>query len=377
MPQTGILYLTSSISFLGAERVLTELANEIDHGRFRVHIGLMVGHTDLSGIFRKEITRPDVSIVKFEKASRFSFRIAKEIASYIDRNEIDIVHSQGYKPDVHVLFASKISRRKCILVSACHTWKLRTSKEKLYRWVNLAALKFFDLIVAISPDVRNELIAAGIQADRITIIDNGISLGSAECGDARGEARSRLGLSDGDSVIGCIASLTIEKAHKDLIRAFADLAKSRPEMKLVLVGDGNELENLKNMASELSMSDRIVFAGRRNDARLLYPAFDIFALVSYAEGLPMAMLEAMASKVPVVASHVGAIPDVIEDGKNGLLVQPANIGSITKAVHRFIENSDMRLNLGRAGYETIVEKYSSKRMTGDYERLYLSAMRRK
>lgn len=370
MSQTRILYLISSISFLGAERVLTELARELDHDRFQIHIGLMIGHTDLTERFRTEIDRADVSIVKFERASRFSFRIVKKIANYIDTNEIDIVHSQGYKPDVHVALATLFTRKKCVLISACHTWKLRTVRERFYRLINLAVLRLFNGIVAISPDVKQELETAGIRSDKITIIDNGITLADNDGPSARVDARGRLGLDESTPVIGCVASLTEEKAHKDLIRAFRALANVRPELRLVLIGDGNEQESLVRLVGELTLAEKVMFAGRRTDVKSLYHAFDIFALVSYAEGLPMAMLEAMAEKIPVVVSSVGAIPDVIDDGKNGLIVEPGNIESISKAILSLLDNDDMRMRMGASGYLTIVEKYSSQRMARDYERLY-------
>jgi len=371
MSQARILYLISSISFLGAERVLAELARKLDRDRFQIHIGLMVGHTDMSDAFRNEIGVSDVTFVKFERASRFSFRIVKEIARYIDANEIDIVHSQGYKPDVHVALATLFTRKKCVLISACHTWKLRTLRERLYRWVNLGVLRCFDGIIAISPEVKRELEYAGIRSDRISIIDNGIDVDESQDCSARTYARESLGLSETDFVIGCVASLTVEKAHKDLVRAFHVVSKARSELRLVLVGDGNEQESLVQFACELALTKKVMFAGRRTDVRVLYYAFDIFALVSYAEGLPMAMLEAMAAKIPVVASSVGAIPDVIENGKNGLLVEPGNIENITKAMEYLFENADMRMKLGISGYDTIVDKYSSKRMARDYERFYL------
>lgn len=376
MPQTRILYVISSISFLGAERVLTELVRELDRDRFQIHIGLMVGHTDLTELFRTEIDCADVSIMKFERASRLSFSVAKEIARYLDTNKIDVVHSQGYKPDVHIALATFFTRNKCVLISACHTWKLRTVKERFYRLINLAVLRIFNGIVAISTDVKRELESAGIRSDKIIIIDNGIALVDNNGTSARIDARGRLGLAETDLVIGCVASLTVEKAHKDLIHAFAVLASIKPAAKLVIVGDGDQLDSLIQIVAELNLEGRVCFIGRRNDVRLLCHAFDVFALVSYAEGLPMAMLEAMAEKIPVVVSSVGAIPDVIDDGKNGLLVEPGDVEMIAKAILTLLDNHDMRICLGASGYMTIVDKYSSRRMARDYERFYQDVVER-
>jgi glycosyltransferase involved in cell wall biosynthesis len=212
--------------------------------------------------------------------------------------------------------------------------------------------------------------SAGVCPDRIKLIMNGVSFADPPNSIQSSTVRRTLGVSDGSYVIGCVASLIPVKAHTDLLNAFARLIKIIPDSLLLLVGDGPLRSDLELMAQNLGLQDTVKFLGYRSDARELYSAFDVFALISHSEGLPMAMLEAMAAALPVVVSAVGAIPAVITPMKNGLLTTPGDIDGIANILICLGNQHELRKMLGKCAYNDVVSQYSVQRMARDYEQVY-------
>lgn len=371
----NILHLISSNSFLGAERVISELAKGSDPERSKVHVGVMVASQGILNAFVEAIDREDIPVTCFPCDGKFSVRGYKTIERYIVDNRIDLVHSHGYKADIYSLCLRRFSGRNIKLVSSCHTWKLRTIKEKYYKIIDLFVLKWFDFVVAISEEIKSDLLNSGIDWKKVKIIHNGVNP-FAVANDDSSSIYGEIGVNRSDMVIGTVSSLTQEKAQHDLLKAFARLVHSHRDRGIccVLVGDGSQRAYLECLADELRIRERVVFTGYRNDARRLYRVFDLFALVSYAEGLPMAMLEAMAAGVPVVASRVGAIPGVIDNRTNGILIEPGDIDGIAEALCHLVEHPEIRMELGAMGKEKVISDHSQERMCRDYDEMYRSVM---
>lgn len=368
-----VLHLISSTSFLGAERVVCELALGTDSSLFITTVGLMGSSTDNEKRFRDEIVGSDVTVVNFPCKTRFSITCLKKIAQYVDDNNIDIVHTHGYKSDIYAYLVKLFWSGKNRLIATNHTWKLGTFWESVYKTLDIMCLKSFAKIAAVSKEVLSEMVHIGIPTHRIRLVNNGISIkehGSVN----RFELRKQFGIGEDDFVIGCVASLTTEKAHADLIRAFALLKESVHNTKLVLVGDGPLRAELEKMTTDLNLNDAVAFTGQRSDVSVLLRTFDIFALVSYSEGLPMAMLEAMAASLPLVVSAVGAIPDVISPLKNGILVAPGDVEGIGNAFKLLVQQPQLGENMGQLACEDVIANYSVQRMATDYESLYLEIL---
>jgi glycosyltransferase involved in cell wall biosynthesis len=201
------------------------------------------------------------------------------------------------------------------------------------------------------------------------LIDNGIDVEHLRSG-SREQARDLLQIDASEFVVGCVASLTPEKSHQSLMHTFHEYAEELRNVTLVLVGDGPLRAELEDLADTLGLRDKILFLGHRTDVRLLYAAFDLFALVSLKEGLPMVLLEAMATGLSVVVTPVGAIPQVVTDGEQGYLVPIDDYAALAGAVLKLKNDVALRSKMGQSAYETVLEQYSSKRMADDYEKLY-------
>jgi glycosyltransferase involved in cell wall biosynthesis len=165
-------------------------------------------------------------------------------------------------------------------------------------------------------------------------------------------------MTPGRCLIGAVGRLSAEKGFDILIRATDQLLKMGRDIELMIVGDGEHKDHLQALISALGRHDRIHLLGYRADVKEIYPAMDIFALSSLREGLPNVLLEAMAMEVPVVATRVAGIPQLIQDGSNGLLVEPASEPTLTDALTRLMADPSLRARLRQAARATIENKHS-------------------
>jgi glycosyltransferase involved in cell wall biosynthesis len=171
--------------------------------------------------------------------------------------------------------------------------------------------------------------------------------GPATWGSSNG-VRQELGLPEDALVVGTVGSLTPKKDHHTLLRAAARAARSVPGLRVVVVGQGPLEDDLRAAAGDLGIGEAVLFTGHREDARRLLGAFDVFALPSLHEGLPISLLEAMARARPVVASRAGGMPEVVTDGRDGLLVPVGDAPALGDALVRLLRNPGLRERLGRA-----------------------------
>jgi len=167
-----------------------------------------------------------------------------------------------------------------------------------------------------------------------------------------------------------IGSLGPEKGHQYFIQAARRVIEAVKSVKFLIVGDGPLRRNLELKTTELDLTDNISFTGVRNDVPEILSLADIFIIASIEEGLPMVLLEAMASRKPIVATHVGAIPKVIENGLNGLLVPPHNVEELAGAIKALLFDEKKAQELAYNGYETVEKFYSSQNMCNNYMKLY-------
>ena len=206
----------------------------------------------------------------------------------------------------------------------------------------------------------------------MSVVPNGVDTKSALGlgASARVEASESLGLPAAGPVIGTMGRLSEVKRQDVLIRGFARLLDRHPDARLVLIGDGPERPALESLATELGLVDRIRFAGYRADPERLLPALDVFALTSRSEGMPLAILEAWASGLPVVASRVGGIPALIDHDRDGLLFDSGNEVELAGLLSGLLDDPNRARRLGEAGRVKAVEKFDSSVMASAYDRHY-------
>jgi len=365
-----VMHLISSSAFFGAERVVAELSKYSSQCGVKTVIGVLVQDQALIDLFRQAVSNPDVKIISFDGSSSLSWKVIKKIICAIKKYQINIIHSHGYKSDMYAFFVRKNFKARVSLIATNHNWIGMTAKELMYQFLDSQVLRRFDFVIAVSRDVREQMVCKGVKQERIDVIGNGIDIEDPDFDSFSLGARKKLGLGQDVYLIGCVARFTPEKAHIDLIHAFSEINKKDMNVRLVLIGDGPERRTLENECRKLGLADKVVFTGNRSDVRSLYVAFDAFTLVSKNEGLPMVLLEAMASALPVVVTKVGAIPTVIEHDVNGIIVLPSHPKEIANALLKCKSNSDFAKEIGTRARETVISDYSSKKMAQKYEVIY-------
>jgi glycosyltransferase involved in cell wall biosynthesis len=364
-----ILHLISSRGFFGAENVAVTLSREQKKLGGRVWLGVFEDKRDPHCEIAEEAQKHGVKTIIFPCKGKFDLNTVFRIKKFIKTEQIDILHSHGYKSNIYAVLAGNRYHTK--RVSTCHSWSLNSMKMKSYKYLDILFLKKYDSIIAVSDLLKNEIVGSGITPVKVTVINNGIDADEFLRPHADSlKIRESMQIGITEKVIGAIGRLDFEKGFDYLLDAFKKINNDRVGVKLLIVGDGPLKNDLKLKASDLNLKDNVIFSGIRNNISQMLSIMDIFVMSSTAEGLPIALLEAMAAKKPVVVTKVGAIPNVIEDGHSGILVEPKDSDSLAEAILSLLNDSEKASGMAQKGFERVRDKYSSKRMAEEYYSIY-------
>ena len=360
-----ILHLISSGGFYGAERVLVELAA---YTRSRGYDVSVLAIDSPGAVSVCSALKESGVVCQVVKAGRLGLPgMAWWLAGYLRDNGIQIVHSHGYRTDVLAALAGFIT--PVTRIATCHTWYSTTFRLKLYEKIDKLALHIFDHVVVVSPQLRQEVSSAGLPRDRISLIWNGTDIDTACSTQERTELRERYGIGPDTAIILRVGRLDRDKGNTTLLEAFARRFKGR-DLRLLFVGEGEEREMLAARAEHLGVAVQVVFAGYQERIAPFLVSADLFVISSYKEGLPIALLEAMAFGRAIIATDVGAIGSVIEHGRNGWLVPPHDAAQLADAMDRLCREKEQRRRLGEEALRSYRSSYTLKRMGECYLGIY-------
>jgi glycosyltransferase involved in cell wall biosynthesis len=221
------------------------------------------------------------------------------------------------------------------------------------------------VLVAASEKTRENAIAEGVRPDRIVVIPNGITPPEPKIVDA-GRIRQQVGLNAGDIFLLVVGRLVYEKGHEFLIRAMSIVTRQHPHAKAVICGDGPLKAQLELLISQNALTDQVKLLGSVDDLSEIYSVADIFVLPSRSEGLPLALLEAMASGLPVIATRVQGVGEVVDDGIHGLLVPLEDPDALGEAITKLVSDPESRHNMGVAAQLRVMQNYTTERMCERY-----------
>lgn len=292
------------------------------------------------------------------------------LAWKLRRNRIDVFHSHEFSMNIFGGAAAWLARVPQVATIHGRHYvadaprRIRAHRGLLGRGVPL---------VAVSDDLREYLAGAfDLDRDALRLVHNGIALPGVDLAGPRNPGtsdrgvRDELGLSPNAPLLLCVGNLYPVKDHASLVRTLPEL----PDATLAIAGRGEEEENLRRLARELGVENRLQLLGLRDDVDALLDAADVFVQPSKSEGLPLAVLEAMAHGVPVVASNVGGIPEAIVDGDSGLLVPPNDSSRLAMALAGLLAEPERARQLGQRGRERVAAEFSVGAMVDRYIELY-------
>ena len=368
-----VLHIIDSAGLYGAEIMLLNLMKEqqqMNINPMLLSIEDINGNSE--GSLKEDAVKRGLNAERLTLSRGYSLANGLKIIRFAVENRIDIIHSHGYKANILIGSLPK-SLRKTPVISTIHGWTSTKmfSRIWLYTLLDKICLRRMDAIVnvnSLSPRI-------GGSAERF-VIENGIDELKFN---PKYALQSDPEISDfcNDSfVFGTLSRLSNEKGLIYLIEAIRLLADSVKNIKTIIIGEGTQREFLQDNILKYGLSDKVLLAGYRNNAYNYLPLFNIFVLPSLTEGLPITILEAMQAGVPIVASSVGGIPDVLGKGKYGITVEPANPKALAEAILYVHSNPDLAKEMGAKARQAVLKKYSSSRMAEDYLKVYESVLKK-
>jgi len=348
-----IVYLVQGLGTGGLERVVLHLAREMIGRGHDVTICCYDERGDLAD--RAEQAGAHVEILP--RRAGLDAGYVRRLARWLRQRRPDVLHMHNETALFYGTLAGRLARVPYLIYTE-HDGVFPRSLGA--RWANRTLVRWLTQAVAVSEAVRDLWCRNdGIDPVRVTVIPNGVPdiLGAAV----------RPPREDGRFRIGCVSRLSREKGVDVLVEAFARIRRCTPDAELVLIGDGAQRAALEQQAADSGVAGHVQFLGTRDDVPALLATFDAYVLPSRTEGLPMALLEAMAAGLPVVATAVGGVPEVIVDGENGLLTGPEDPGALADAVVRLAGDDDLMRRLGAAARAAYEREYRLSVMVDRYE----------
>lgn len=307
-------------------------------------------------VIRDKAARAEAPLLSIPDRGPWDWRVFTALLALCRRERVAIWHGHDYKTNALGLLLRRFWPLR--LVTTVHGWVHHTARTPLYYAIDRFCLRHYERVFCVSTDLWAACRAAGVPARRCVLLENGIDTTEYSRRRPTTAAKAALGLPPGSLVIGAVGRLAPEKGFDILIRAVAALRHRHQDVWLMIVGDGGERPHLEQLAAEVGLSDRVTFAGWQTDVRSHFEAMDVFVLSSYREGLPNVVLEAMALEVPVVATRVNGVPRVVQDGKNGLLVDPGDPVGLAAALAALLTDPDRRAAYRAAGRRTVESHFS-------------------
>jgi glycosyltransferase involved in cell wall biosynthesis len=367
------IQLVSTGGFYGAERALLELATYLRDERWESRVIALEGQGAADLVRRAHAQQlPAEAFVPEGRLAlpAMMWRLRRALAEFPEA----VVHSHGYKPDI-LLGALRIpSRLAC--VATCHSWYSQTAKMRAIEWLDKRTLRGFDHVVAVSDEIFQDLLGSGIPTARLARIDNGITPAAADAAQARAEIQREFALDLKEKIIVQVGRLAYSKCNHLVIEALSRLPATL-RVRVLLVGDGDRRQSLEELAHRRGVGDRIIFCGYREDAARFLAAADVLALTSNQEGLPIVILEAMAVGCPIVATAVGAIPEVLADGTSAWLVPVDDSAALTRALAEALSDSAAAASRVASAKTDFLRHFARDAMGRRYLELYDSAWMRR
>lgn len=374
-----VLYIITQLDLGGAQKNVLELAAALDKNRYQVTLisseGLLASAAlNLAGVtvkFLRSLTRP-VNPLRDIPALII-------LARFIKRHQIDIVHTHSSKAGILGRWAARAAGAPVILHTihgwGFHEWQLsalRTFFVSLERWTARITQR---LIAVAQSDIHTGL-ACGIgTADKYVLIRHGIT--RSEFADGRMEGRNKkkeFNIREDAPVVGMAACFKPQKAPRVFLQAAALVKKSCPRARFVLAGDGALRGRLEKLREQLGLREEVIFAGWQRDMPRMMAMWDVFALTSLWEGLPVVFLEAMATGLPVVATPAGGAREVIKEGVNGFLVPFNDAPAMAEKIVLLLQDRQLARRMGEAGKRMLAAAYEKEYMVGEIDRLYTALL---
>ena len=369
-PRISVLHLIHTIAYGGVETAVLNWLQHIDRSRFEVHLACFANPGETEAPFVEAATRRGFEVHKLSWGRRKPlWRASSELMTLMARYHVDVLHTHNCYADCVGALAAR--RRPVKTVTTLYVWSPLGWKRNLIQQVNRYAIRSFDLITAHCDDTYRKTLALGFPPEKVKTLICGFQAQSVQL--SRGERerrREKLGASPEDVVLINVARLYPEKEQAFLLRAFRRLLQNCPQARLWIAGVGPLENDLRNLAAQLGLDPFVRFLGFVNDLPSLLALPDIQVNTSSTEGVPLAICSGMAARLPIVATAVGGLREVIKSGESGILVPPQDEQALLEALTTLIQSPEYRQQLGMRALQFVNHDYSLSRAVRAVEQTY-------
>ncbi|HEY6331600.1 MAG TPA: glycosyltransferase family 4 protein [Blastocatellia bacterium] len=316
--------------------------------------------------------RYGIEVHTIKERFRFDPRVVSGLQRVIGRVGPDVVQTHGVKS--HFLMRLSGAWHERAWLAFHHGYTTTDAKMRAFNQLDRWSLRAARQVVTVSHAMANSLAQRGVPRERIAVIHNSIRSEEFIPSERRAKELIENPLNRaGEQIILSVGRLSLEKGHIELIKAVARLRQGNrgPDVRLIVVGDGPELGNLKTAVERYELSDIVIFAGQVSDVKRYYEIADVLALPSRSEGSPNVVLEAMAAGVPVVATRVGGVPEIINSGTNGILVPEGDPGALASAIGKVLSDREMSGQFAINARRTLIANHSTEARSASLIRTYL------
>jgi len=354
----------------GGEEALLRIVQTLPRDRFRISLVTFGANPDAARTVRE--SGANLHIMPMRRVFGWSgLRTALELRRLMRSGGVDLVHTFFETSNTWGALVSKLSQVPVLVSSRRDMGILRLRKHRIaYKLVN----RFTDAFVAVSDGVRDFCIETeGLDPERIFTVHNGVDVAKIAAADGVAALRAKLGLRDGSPVVTTVANIRKVKGLDTLLQAAAIVRTEFPDVRFLVAGNSLEpahYRELQSLVQQLGLTDNVTFLGHFAEVFSLLKLSNVFCLLSRSEGFSNALLEAMASGLPCVATRVGGNAEAIEDHQNGFLLMPEDASAAAQQIKMLLRNPEEARHIGRAARQTVEERFTNEKMAGQLAHLY-------
>ncbi|MFH1776262.1 MAG: glycosyltransferase [Candidatus Omnitrophota bacterium] len=361
----NIMHVTNSLDIGGLEMLVLNMLNALDRQRFSSRVCTLRE----DGKLIPEFTKAGIPVHIIKKRNGLDFFLPWKLKRLFQENQIDIVHTHNYAPWLYAAVAKNMVQE----IRLIHTEHSNVDDLKRRKILEKILSYATDYIVCDSANVAGFMVKEeNINRQKIKTILNGIDVGRFSRQDMQKTLKKELGIDEDTRVIGTVGRLVEVKDHLTLIKSFSLVLDKLKNVILIIVGDGPLRKKLEDFSRDIEVRKNIMFLGARDDVDKVLQIFDLFVLSSLSEGLPLALIEAMAASIPVVATAVGGNCEVVPDEKTGYLVTPKEPKQMAEKIITILTDKKLQKKMGECACQRVREHFNLEIMVQEYEQLYLS-----
>ncbi len=365
MEKINLMHIVYSLDTGGLEKLVVELVERVNSEVFNSSVSCLTGRGALS----EKLEKNNIEVFYLNKKDGVGYLLPFRLSSLMKRKNIDIAHTHDSSANFYGGIAAKLAGVKVNINTEHGGIYFETKQKKL---INRLLCHMNDCEICVSESIKKDLADMGLSKKKLRVIPNGIAFDKFDRDVDRRAKRNELGIKGTDFVITTVGRLSWEKGQELLLKAAPGIIKKVPNAKFLIVGDGPLRKFLENLAEKEGLGDRVLFMGVREDIPEILKTSDCYVLPSKYESFGLTILEAMAAGIPVVATDVGGVSEIVKHGETGLLISVRDSREVAEAVIRSAADISFSRSMAERAREMVRNRYRIEDMVKSHEDLYLN-----